>query len=160
MSILIGIAAVGVSALVGTALGLLAGYNGGWLDGVIMSLADVQIAFPGVLAGLVLISAFGPGLWLVVVVIVLSGWMVFTRITRGLVLSLSSSLFVEAARLNGAVPRRVMFRHLLPNLAPSLMTLIVLEFAAAVLAESAFSFLGFGVQPPQASWGLIIAQGR
>ena len=160
VSMLVGLSAVAIAALVGITLGLIAGYRGGGVDTGIMSVADVQIAFPGVLAGLILVAAFGPGVILVVVVIAMSGWMVFTRVTRSLVLSLKTSLFVEAGELSGTKPRRIMRMHLLPNLYSSLVTLAVLEFAAAILSESAFSFLGFGVQPPGASWGLIIAQGR
>jgi peptide/nickel transport system permease protein len=156
----VGLSAVAIAALVGITAGLIAGYRGGGVDTAIMGVADVQIAFPGVLAGLILVTAFGPGVILVVVVIAMSGWMVFTRVTRGLVLSLKSSLFVEAGELSGTRPRRIMRMHLLPNLYSSLVTLAVLEFAAAILSEAAFSFLGFGVQPPGASWGLIIAQGR
>ena len=160
VSLLVGLSAVAISAIIGVTLGLIAGYRGGLIDTVITSIADIQIAFPGVLAGLILVTAFGPGVWLVIIVIAMSGWMVFTRVTRGFVFSLKTSLFVEAGELSGAKSARIMRVHLLPNLYSSLVTLAVLEFAAAVLSESAFSFLGFGVQPPGTSWGLIIAQGR
>ena len=160
VSLLVGLTAVAIAAVLGIVLGLVAGYRGGLVDTAIMSIADIQIAFPGVLAGLILVTAFGPGIVLVIVVISMSGWMVFTRVTRSLVHSVKTSLFVEAAELSGSKPRRMMRVHLLPNLYSSLVTLAVLEFAAAILSESAFSFLGFGVQPPGASWGLIIAQGR
>jgi len=160
VSLLVGLAAVVVAAIIGITVGLVAGYRGGWADTALMSIADVQIAFPGVLAGLILVTALGPGVGLVVIVIAMSGWMVFARVTRSLVHSLKTSLFVEAGQLTGSTPRRIMRVHLLPNLYSPLLALGVLEFAAAILSESAFSFLGFGVQPPGASWGLIIAQGR
>ena len=160
VSLFVGLSAVAISAIIGITLGLIAGYRGGLIDNVITSIADIQIAFPGVLAGLVLVTAFGPGVWLVIIVIAMSGWMVFTRVTRGFVFSIKSSLYVEAGELSGARSARIIRVHLLPNLYSSLVTLAVLEFAAAVLSESAFSFLGFGVQPPGTSWGLIIAQGR
>ncbi len=160
VSLLVGLAAVLIAAIFGILLGLVAGYRGGVVDTAIMSIADIQIAFPGVLAGLILVTALGPGVGLVIIVIAMSGWMVFTRVTRSLVHSVKTSLFVEAGELNGSKPSRIMRVHLLPNLYSSLVTLGVLEFAAAILSESAFSFLGFGVQPPGASWGLIIAQGR
>ena len=118
------------------------------------------MAFPGVLAGLILVAAFGPSVWLVIVVIAISSWMVFTRVGRGLVFTLKTSLYVEASELAGASSRRIMWRHLLPNLVSSLITLSVLELAAAILSESAFAFLGFGVQPPRSSWGLMIQEGR
>lgn len=160
ISLLVGLAAVVIAAVLGTALGLIAGYVGGRIDTLIISAADVQMAFPGVLAGLILVAAFGPSVWLVIIVIAISSWMVFTRVGRGLVLTLKTSLFVEASELSGAPSSRVMWRHLLPNLVSSLITLCVLELAAAILSESAFAFLGFGVQPPRSSWGLMIQQGR
>lgn len=160
ISLLVGLAAVVIAAILGTALGLIAGYVGGRIDTLIISAADVQMAFPGVLAGLILVAAFGPSVWLVIIVIAISSWMVFTRVGRGLVLTLKTSLFVEASELSGAPSSRVMWRHLLPNLVSSLITLCVLELAAAILSESAFAFLGFGVQPPRSSWGLMIQQGR
>lgn len=160
VSLLVGLAAVGLAALIGTLLGLAAGYFGGWVDTAISSVADVQMAFPGVLAGLIFVIVFGPSVWVVIVVITMSGWMVFTRVTRNLVFTLRTSLFVEASEMSGAGSSRIMRRHLLPNLLGSFITLIVLELAAAILSESAFSFLGFGVQPPQSSWGLMIEQGR
>jgi len=160
ISLLVSVVAVILAAILGTALGLIAGYIGGRIDTLIISAADVQMAFPGVLAGLILVAAFGPSVWLVIIVIAISSWMVFTRVGRSLVFTLKTSLFVEASELAGASARRVMWRHLLPNLVSSLITLSVLELAAAILSESAFAFLGFGVQPPRSSWGLMIQQGR
>ena len=160
ISLLVSLGAVIIAAILGTALGLIAGYIGGKVDTLIISAADVQMAFPGVLAGLILVAAFGPSVWLVIVVIAISSWMVFTRVGRGLVFTLKTSLYVEASELAGASSRRIMWRHLLPNLVSSLITLSVLELAAAILSESAFAFLGFGVQPPRSSWGLMIQQGR
>lgn len=160
ISLFVGLAAVALAVVLGTMLGLIAGYFGGWVDSVITSGADVQQAFPGVLAGLILVAAFGPSVWLVIIVIAMSGWMVFTRVCRNLVYTLKTSLYVEAAEMNGASAARIMRRHLLPNLVGSLITLSVLELAAAILTESAFAFLGFGVQPPNSSWGLMIQQGR
>ena len=160
ISLLVSVAAVVIAAVLGTALGLIAGYVGGKIDTLIISAADVQMAFPGVLAGLILVAAFGPSVWLVIIVISVSSWMVFTRVGRGLVFTLKTSLFVEASELTGSSSARIMGRHLLPNLVSSLITLCVLELAAAILSESAFAFLGFGVQPPRSSWGLMIQQGR
>ncbi len=160
ISLLVSVTAVIIAAVLGTVLGLVAGYVGGKIDTLIVSAADVQMAFPGVLAGLILVAAFGPSVWLVIIVIAISSWMVFTRVGRGLVFTLKTSLYVEASELAGASSRRIMWRHLLPNLVSSLITLCVLELAAAILSESAFAFLGFGVQPPRSSWGLMIQQGR
>ena len=136
ISLLVSVAAVIIAAILGTALGLIAGYIGGRIDTLIISAADVQMAFPGVLAGLILVAAFGPSVWLVIIVIAISSWMVFTRVGRGLVFTLKTSLFVEASELAGASSRRVMWRHLLPNLVSSLITLSVLELAAAILSAA------------------------
>ena len=106
VSLLVGLSAVALSAIIGVTLGLIAGYKSGLLDTVITSVADIQIAFPGVLAGLILVTAFGPGVGLVIIVIAMSGWMVFTRVTRGFVFSLKTSLFVEAGELTGAKSAR------------------------------------------------------
>ena len=160
ISLLVSLVAVIIAAILGTVLGLIAGYIGGRIDTLIISAADVQMAFPGVLAGLILVAAFGPSVWLVIIVIAMSSWMVFTRVGRGLVFTLKTSLFVEASELVGVSSRRIMWRHLLPNLVSSLITLSVLELTAAILSESAFAFLGFGVQPPRSSWGLMIQQGH
>ena len=160
ISLIVALTAVCMAAVLGTILGMIAGYVGGKIDTLIISAADVQMAFPGVLAGLILVAAFGPSVWLVILVIGMSSWMVFTRVGRSLVLTLKTSLFVEASELAGASSGRIMGRHLLPNLVSSLITLCVLELAAAILSESAFAFLGFGVQPPRSSWGLMIQQGR
>ena len=160
ISLIVSLAAVALAAVFGTALGLLAGYMGGRIDTLIVSAADVQMAFPGVLAGLILVAAFGPSVWLVILVIAMSSWMVFTRVGRSLVLTQKELLFVKASELAGASSWRIMGRHLLPNFVSTLITLCVLELAAAILSESAFAFLGFGVQPPKVSWGLMIHQGR
>ncbi|MXZ98940.1 MAG: ABC transporter permease, partial [Acidimicrobiaceae bacterium] len=120
ISLLVSVTAVIIAAILGTVLGLVAGYIGGRIDTLIVSAADVQMAFPGVLAGLILVAAFGPSVWLVIIVVAISSWMVFTRVGRNLVLTLKTSLFVEASELSGTPSSRVMWRHLLPNLVSSL----------------------------------------
>jgi peptide/nickel transport system permease protein len=145
---------------VGITLGLIAGYLGGWADALIMRIADMQLAFPGILLDLIILYAFGPSAKLLVIILSLNGWMVYARITRSLVLPLRKSDYIEAAEISGARAMRVMGGHLLPNLTSPLITLAVLEFARVILAEAALSFLGYGIQPPQASWGLIVAQGQ
>jgi peptide/nickel transport system permease protein len=160
VSLLVGLAVVVIAGLVGVAVGMTAGYFGKWVDTVLMRLADMQLAFPGILLALVILYALGPSVTLVIVVLSINGWMIYARVTRSLVLGLRSSDFVEAAELGGARAQRVMYRHILPNLASPLLTLAVLEFARIILAEASLSFLGYGVQPPNASWGLILAQGQ
>ncbi len=160
VSMEIGTAAVVISALVGVSVGMIAAYSGGILEVALMSIVDVFTALPGLLAGLLLVAVFGPGLGMVSFMLALSGWAVLARITRGYVATRRGELYVEASRLVGAPRRTVMRRHLLPNVTPSLVTLVVMEFAAAILAEAGYDFLGFGVQPPTTSWGLMISEGR
>ncbi|MCW2500683.1 MAG: transporter permease [Frankiales bacterium] len=158
----LGIAAsvVAIAGCIGIGLGLVAGYFGKWIDTVIMRAADMQLAFPGILLDVVILYALGPSAKLLIIVLALNGWMIYARITRSLVLPLRHAEYIEAAEIAGARPLRVMGRHILPNLASPLMTLIVLEFARIILAEAALSFLGYGIQPPNSSWGLIVAQGQ
>jgi oligopeptide/dipeptide ABC transporter ATP-binding protein len=112
------------------------------------------------LLSLIILATIGPTIATVIVVLALNGWMVYARMTRGIVLSLKQTPFVEAAELIGCRPARVLFRHLLPNLTSPLLTLMMLEFARVVLAEASLSFLGLGVQPPASSWGLDVATGK
>lgn len=160
VSLLVGVAVVVIAGVVGVTLGITAGFFGKWVDAVIMRIADMQLAFPGILLALFVLYALGPSVPLVITVLAINGWMIYARVARSLVLTLRSSDFVEAAELAGARPRRVMWGHILPNLTSPLLTLAVLEFARIILAEAALSFLGYGVQPPKSSWGLILAQGQ
>jgi peptide/nickel transport system permease protein len=159
-SLVVGVAVVVLSAAVGVPLGLVAGYRGGRIDAVIMRAVDVQFAFPGLLIAITIIATVGASLTAVIIVLSLTGWMVFARVTRGAALSLSASAYVEAATIVGCRPRRIVFRHILPNIASPLLTLAVLEFAHQVLSEAALSYIGLGIQPPSMSWGLDIAIGQ
>jgi peptide/nickel transport system permease protein len=141
-------------------LGLLAGYHGGRTDSFIMRWIDTQVAFPGLLIALIILAVIGPSLPTVILVLSLNGWMVYGRMTRGLVLSVRQTAYVEAAEMVGCSAARVIFRHILPNLTSPLLTLGILEFARIVLAEAALSFLGMGIQPPAISWGLDVASGK
>ena len=156
----IGASVVALAGSFGVVMGLVAGYAGGRTDNIIMRTIDTQIAFPGLLLALIILATIGPTTATVIVVLALNGWMVYARMTRGIVLSLKQMPFVEAAEIIGCRPGRVVFRHLLPNLTSPLLTLIMLEFARVVLAEASLSFLGLGVQPPASSWGLDVATGK
>jgi len=160
VSLEVGIAVVAISGAVGVALGLLAGYKGGKLDTLIMRWIDVQVAFPGLLMALIILMVVSPSLGSIIVVLAINHWMVYARLTRGVTLSAREMPYVEAAELAGCQTSRVIFRHIFPNLVSPLLTLAVIEFAAVVIAEAALSFLGLGIQPPDVSWGLMIAQGR
>ncbi len=160
VSLTVGAAVVLLAGAAGTAIGLVAGYCGGRVDAALMRFVDTVLAFPGLLLALVILAVVGPSMWSVVAVLALTGWMVYARMARGIVLSARQLPYVEAAEMVGARPGRVIFRHILPNLVAPLLTLATLEFANAVLAEAALSFLGLGIQPPASSWGLDVAAAK
>ena len=157
-SLAIGIFVVVLAGVFGVAIGLIAGYKGGRTDRWLMGWVDVQVSFPGLLMAMLLIALVGGSLVTVSIVLAINGWMVYARMTRGVVLSVRERPFVEAAEMLGAAPIRVVLRHILPNLVTPLATLGVLEFARIILAEAALSFLGLGIQHPGVSWGLDIAR--
>lgn len=159
-TLLIGLGVVTIAGVFGVALGMLAGYRGGRVDRWLMRWVDVQVAFPGLLIALIMIAVLGPSMTSLIFVLSFNGWMVYARMTRGVVLSAKERLYVEAAEVIGCKPRRVMFRHILPNLTSSLVTLAVLEFARIILAEATLSFLGLGLQFPAVSLGVMANGGR
>lgn len=159
-SLIVGTSVVACAGTFGVLLGLFAGYYGGRTDAIIMRLVDIQVAFPGLLLILLIMSVIGPGMVTMIVVLAFTNWMIYARLVRGIVLSIRQSAYVEAAEMTGAKPARVIFKHVLPNLSSPLLTLGILEFTNIVLAEAALSFLGLGIQPPATSWGLDVANGR
>lgn len=160
VSLAVGLVSVLVSGTVGTLLGLLAGFYRGPVDDVIMRLVDVQMGFPSLLLALFVLYVVGGGVMNVIFVLAITRWMVYARVTRGLVLSHRENVFVEAARATGCTDRRIIARHLLPNLLSPIVVLATLEVAYMILTEAALSFLGLGIQPPESSWGLMLSQGR
>jgi peptide/nickel transport system permease protein len=160
VSLTVGAAVVLAAGTFGVLLGLVAGYRGGRTDSFIMRWIDTQVAFPGLLIALIILAVIGPSMLTVVLVLSLNGWMVYGRMTRGAVLSVRQTAYVEAAEMVGCSGVRVVLRHILPNLTSPLLTLSILEFARIVLAEAALSFLGMGIQPPATSWGLDVATGK
>lgn len=160
ISLAVGAAVVLMAGTFGVLLGLISGYRGGRTDSFIMRWIDTQVAFPGLLIALIILAVIGPSMLTVILVLSLNGWMVYGRMTRGAVLSVRQTAYVEAAEMVGCSAVRVVFRHILPNLTSPLLTLSILEFARIVLAEAALSFLGMGIQPPATSWGLDVATGK
>jgi ABC-type dipeptide/oligopeptide/nickel transport system permease subunit len=159
-SMLIGFAVVFIAGIFGVTLGLLAGYRGGRTDRYLMRWVDIQVAFPGLLIALIMIAVIGPSIGSLIFVLAFNGWMVYARMTRGVVLSAKERPYVEAAEMVGCKPKRVMFMHILPNLTSALATLAVLEFARIILAEATLSFLGLGLQFPDVSLGVMANAGR
>jgi peptide/nickel transport system permease protein len=160
VSVAVGLGGAAISGVVGVALGLLAGFHGGRIDDLIMRAVDVMMAIPTLLLALFVLFILGGGFLNLILVLALLRWMIFARLTRSLVLSLRETAFVTAARAIGCRNRRIILRHLLPNMVSAIAVLFTLEVAIFILNEAALSFLGFGIQPPQSSWGLMIARGR
>ncbi|WP_249690226.1 ABC transporter permease [Stappia sp. WLB 29] len=160
ISLLIGISAAIGSGLIGTTLGLLAGYFGGRVDSVVTFIVSVRLALPVVLVALAVVSLFGGDLWIVVTVLSLLLWDRFAVVVRSATQQLRNQEFVTAARAMGASTPRILVVELLPNLIGPLVVIGSLEVAHAILLESALSFLGLGVQPPTPSWGLMVSEGK
>jgi peptide/nickel transport system permease protein len=160
VSLLVGLSTVLVSASVGTLLGLLAGYAGGWVEQALMRLVDVLLAFPGLLLAIALAAVLGPGLGNVVVALSVLGWTGYARVVRGQVLTVRHLDYVQAAHALGMGHGRLMARHILPNVLPVLWVQASFGLAGAILAEGSLSFLGLGVPPGTPSWGALLADGK
>jgi peptide/nickel transport system permease protein len=149
-----------LSMITGVTIGLIAGFYGGWLDEVLMRLADIFLAFPGILLAIALMAVLGPSLQNVVIALVTIGWISYARIARSLTLKLRELDFVRASVNLGAGTFRILFHHIFPNAIPTLIVQASFSFAGVILAESSLSFLGLGVQPPQPSWGTMLNEGK
>jgi peptide/nickel transport system permease protein len=160
VSLTIGFAAVLVGGVIGSLLGILAGYRGGFTDSVIMTVADAQLAFPFILLAIGIIAVLGPSFPTLIVVIGLSGWVGYARVLRSQVMVLRSREFVDAIHALGGSVGRVILRHILPNVLSSLVVVATLELARAIVLEATLSFLGLGIQPPTPSWGVMVQEGR
>ena len=160
ISLLVGIVAVGIATVIGIVLGAISGFYRGWVDTVIMRLVDVMLSIPTFFLILAVIAFLTPSIWNIMIVIGLTSWMGVTRLVRAEFLSLRNREFVLASQTLGATDRRLIFKQLLPNSLTPIIVSSVLGIASAVLVESGLSFLGLGVQAPQASWGNILTDGK
>src|SRR3954463_7262067 len=160
LSLAVGIISQTVAVTLGVLLGLVAGFYGRWVDALVMRLADITLAFPTLLLLIALAAAIKPSLPIVFVVIGVVGWAGMARLVRSQVLVLRRSEFVLAAHALGARDRRVLLRHLLPNVRTQVIIAATLGIAGAIMAEAALSFVGLGAQPPTPSWGAMVADGR
>lgn len=156
VSLLVGLLSTIISVGIGVPLGLVAAYYGKWVDAIIMRLVDVFISFPAIILILVVVSVVGPSMWSVILVMGVMGWPQFTRLIRGNVLSIQQKEYVESARAIGAKDIRIIGHYLLPNSVTPIIVAATFRVAGAILQESSLSFLGMGVQPPQASWGNML----
>jgi peptide/nickel transport system permease protein len=160
ISLSIGFIAVAISITLGTLIGAFAGYFGGMVDSILMRLTDMMLSFPRLVLLIVVIALFEPNIYLVVVVLGLTGWMGTARLVRGEVLSLREREFVQAARALGMGDWRIIFRHVIPNTMAPVIVSATLGIGQTILTEASLSFLGLGVQPPTPSWGNMVSDGR
>lgn len=159
VSVLISVTAMVLSCAIGTLLGLLAGYHGGWLDGIIMRIADVQLSFPSMLIALFLLSAFGTGIDKVMIALTAVGWVVYARTVRGSTLGEVGKEYVQAARVAGLRDGKIIRRHILPNVLTPVIVVSTVQVGTFILIEASLSFLGVGVPITQPSLGLLIKNG-
>ena len=160
ISIAVGVLGVLVSGFIGVFLGLVAGYYRGLVDDIIMRAVDVFMSIPLLFLALMVLYILGSSFTNIIIVFAVARWMLYCRVTRGVVLALREQAFVEAAKAIGCKDERIIARHILPNLITPILTLAVLDVPRNILTESSLSFLGFGIQPPESSWGLMLASGR
>ncbi len=160
LALFIGAVTVVVTAVLGGVLGLVAGFVERWPGAVLMRIADVQLSFPFILLAMTINAIVGLGLQNIILSLSAAGWVVYARVVRGEVLSVKQRDFVHAAAALGMGRTRVLFRHVLPNVAPSIIVVASLQFSQFIVAEAAISFLGFGVQPPTPAWGSMLSESR
>ena len=159
-TIMVAAGAVICSMIIGTVLGLIAGYTSRLTSQIIMRLADVIMSFPSLLLAVIVLYMLPPSVGNIIIVLAITRIPVYLRTCRAEVLEVRERMFVQAAEVMGASRQRIVFRHILPVILPTLLTIATLDFAFVMLAESALSFLGIGIQPPEITWGLMVAQGR
>lgn len=160
ISLSVGFIAVGVAVLIGTTLGLLAGFLGGWVDIVVMRGVDIMLSIPTIFLLLTVLALVNPSITTVMLVIGCTSWPGLARLVRGETLSVRERDYISAVRMAGLSNARILFVHILPNVMAPILVSATLGIGGAILTESALSFLGLGVQPPQASWGNVLAIGR
>jgi peptide/nickel transport system permease protein len=160
ISLVVGISAATLMAIIGVGLGLLAGYYGGWIDSIISFFVNCMMSFPFILLAMSLVAVLGPSLQNIIITLALTSWPVFTRVTRIETMKLREREFVMAATSLAFSTRRILLRHILPNLMASILVLGTVEVARSIILESLLSFLGLGIQPPTPSWGTMLAEGR
>lgn len=160
VSLQVGFIAVGFALVVGVPIGLISGYYRGAVDSALMRMMDVLFSFPAILLAIAILAVLGPGVGNAMIAIGLVYTPIFARITRGSVLVVSEEVYIRAAQSLGARNRRIIFRHVLPNVMAPIIVQTTLSLAFAILSEAALSFLGLGVQPPNPAWGRMLAEGR
>lgn len=160
ISLFVGLLSVTIGAVAGTALGLISGYYGGFLDSIIMRISDVLFAFPGVILAIGIIAILGPGIGNVIIAVAIFSTPSFARIVRSTTLELKESVFVKAAKNLGASDARILFKHILPGAMSNIIVYYTMTIGSSILTASSLSFLGMGAQAPSPEWGLMLSTGR
>jgi len=160
VSLMVSLVAIFVGGIIGTGLGLISGYFGGWVDALLMRLVDISLSLPTILLALVLVAAVGPSFGTVITILMIFLWARYARLVRGETLSIKERDFIARARVAGASHIRIMARYIFPNVVNSLVVLATLQVGYVILLESTLSFLGAGLPRPMPAWGLMIADGR
>lgn len=160
ISLFVGLVGVLISGTIGTLIGVVAGYRRGLVENIIMRIVDAQLALPFLLVALFVLFVYGRGTTNVIIVLAFVRWPIYARVARSLALQVRNQAYIDAARTIGCSEFRIVVRHVIPNLLSPMVVLGTLEVARLILAEATLSFLGLGIQPPESSWGLMVAQGR
>lgn len=160
ISLLVGICGVAISLVLGTVLGIVSGYFGKWLDDLIMRLAEVQLGLPFILLAIVIMSVFGTGIEKIIIILGLTYWVSFARLIRGEILALKEQEYIQAAKAIGGTHFKIIIKHILPNVASSILVLATMCIAEFILLEASLTFLGLGVEPTVPSWGGMLADSR
>ncbi len=160
VSLSVGFIAVGIAVLIGIIIGAIAGYYGGMIDAILMRFVDIMLTFPTIFLILAIVVIVEQSIWTIMVVIGLTGWMDVARLVRAEFLTLKEREFVQAAKAIGVSNFKIIFRHILPNSLAPVFVAAIFGIAGAILTESALSFLGFGIKPPEPSWGNILTSGK
>jgi len=160
ISLIVGFTTVLAASVLGTFLGLLAAYFGGWIDTIISRLVDVWLSFPFILLALTVNALLGLGLRNIIITLILTGWVAYARLVRGEVLAIKEREYIEAARALGQSDAPILLRHVLPNVITPIIIMCSLQMSQVIVAEATISFLGFGVQPPTPAWGNMLSAGR
>jgi len=160
VSMVVGFTAVIFAGTIGTMLGIISGYLGGWVDQVIMRITDTWLALPGLMFAIFLAAIVGPSMWNIVIILGLVYWTRYARVIRGEVLSLKEREFVRLAIVAGCSKWTIMYRHILPNVINSAIVIGTLMLGVVIITEASLSFLGVGVPPPQPAWGLMLSDGK
>jgi peptide/nickel transport system permease protein len=159
-SMIVSVLAIGICAPIGVLFGLISGYFGGKVDTIIMRFTDLWMSMPAIITAILMVSVLGPSKQTVIIVVGITGWIHYARIIRGEVLSYKKREFVQLARVTGCSDARIIFSHIFPNVINSLIILVTLDFGRVIIITATLSFLGLGIQPPSAAWGLMLAEGR